>query len=283
MQFSHDAMCPEISPVDCADPNVNIIHHEHHQSVLLTRLQPSLSVGMGRGWQAMLRTPFDIKKMGIEYTDTAGNPYKPPYGNIHHRNEVLLGPGDSEFELQRYWATGQGWIVGGGIGSMIPIGRTEEDPYIRASQSLTHQHMQMGGGTFDPIMSATAVWGGHQWGMSMQGKGRIGLYENKKNYKSSSFAQIGAGPTYRFTSKLMFTSDVTAQHDWQAQWAGEPDPMSGRTILMVGTSLIHRFNPYVAMMGQTRITIFQVSTENQILQRFVGSLGISVTPRGNTE
>jgi len=252
--------------------------HEHHQSMALTRLQPSFSMGLGSGWQAMLRLPFDVKVMGIEYTDTNGNPYDPPYGNIHHRNETLSGLGDAELEAQRFWALKNDWILGGGIGSMLPLGRTEEDPYIRASQSLKHQHMQMGGGTFDPILSVSAVWSGHQWGMTAYSNGRLALYENTKDYRPSSSVQFGLGPTYRFTSKLMLTSDVTAQHDWQAEWAGEPDPMSGRTAFTVGTSIIHRFNPTMAIMGQGRATIYQLSTEYEIIQRFVGSVGVSITP-----
>ena len=281
MQFSHDAMCPEISPVDCEQ--IDIIDHQHHQSMMLMRVQPSFSIGMGNGWQTMLRVPFDVKVMRIEYTDMSGNPYEPPYGNIHHRNETLTGLGDGELEFQRFWALKGDWVIGGGFGSMLPLGRTEKDPYIRASQSLEHQHMQMGGGTFDPIMSFAAVWSGHQWGMTVHSKGRLALYENPKEYRPSPSLQLGLGPTYRFTSKLMMTSDLSAQHDWQAEWAGEPDPMSGRTAFTMGASVIHRFNPTVAIMGQARVTLFQWSSEYQILQRFIGTVGVSVTPPSKKE
>jgi len=269
-------MCPEISPLDCAE--LEIIDHEHRQTMLLMRLQPSLSVGLGRGWQAMLRVPYDTKVMGIEYTDLQGNPYDPPYGDIHHRNETLTGLGDSELELQYFWSPKNKWVLGGGLGSTLPFGRTEEDPYIRASRSLRHQHIQMGSGNFDPIMSITSVWSDHRWGFTAQSTGRLALSENNKEYRPSSSLQVTVGPTYRVTSKLMLTTNIGTQKDWQAEWAGDPDPMSGRTLFTVGGSVIQRFTPTLAIMGQMRATVFQRSIEDTIIQPIVGSVGVSVTP-----
>ena len=114
--------------------------------------------------------------------------------------------------------------------------------------------MQMGGGTFDPILSATAVKSGHRWGFTVQGKSRLALYENSKKYRSSPYFRLGFGPTYRFTTKTMITTELRGQRDWQAEWDGEPDPMSGQTIFAVGSSLIHRFTPQVALMGQLQVT-----------------------------
>ena len=278
-QFSHAASCPEISPVDCEQ--FDIIDHEHHQTMLLMRFQPTFSIGLGRGWQTMVRVPYDIKQMRIEYTDLQGNPYDPPYGNIHHRNETLTGLGDSELEIQYFWSPRNKWVVGGGLGSTLPFGRTEEAPYLRASRSLKHQHIQMGSGAFNPILSATVVWSAHRWGFSAQTTGKLALYENSKDYRASSTVQMTLGPTYRFTSKLMFLTHFGIQRDWQAEWSGEPDPLSGRSLATAGASVIQRFTPKVAIMGQLRATIFQHSVADTILQPMVGSIGVSVTPAGN--
>jgi hypothetical protein len=282
-QFSHDAHCPEISPLDCKNPDFEIIDHEHHQSMTLTRIQSSLSMGLGSGWQAMIRLPVDIKFMTIDYTDHKGQPYTPPYGNFHHRNETLFGLGDGALQLQRFWRLNDAWVVGGGMGSILPLGRTEEDPYLLASKSQYHQHMQMGGGTFDPIASFAAIASADRWGLTVLGSGRMPLYDNSKGYRSSASAQLGLGPTLRITSKLMTTSDITAQHDEQASWASTPDPTSGRTAVTSGVSMIYRFSPFVALMGQGRFTLAQWSKEDQIVQRFIGSLGVSITPSGKKE
>jgi len=231
----------------------------------------------------MVRLPVDIKFMTIDYTDHDGNPYTPPYGNIHHRNETLVGLGDGAIEIQRFWHITDDWIAGGGLGTMLPLGRTEADPYQLASKSVRHQHMQMGGGTFDPIASLSVIKIGERWGFTIMGSGRLPLYDNEKTYRSSASAQIGVGPTYRITSKLMATSDITGQQDGQATWAGSPDPMSGRTAITSGTSVIYRLSPSVAAMAQGRFTLAQWSKEDQIVQRFTGTVGISVTPSGKKE
>ena len=251
-QFSHEASCPDISPLDCEQ--AEIIDHEHHQTMLLTRFQPTLSFGLGDGWQAMLRVPYDVKSMGIEYTDLQGNPFDPPYGDIHHRNETLTGFGDGEFEAQYFWSPKPKWVMGGGLGSTLPFGHTEEDPYIRASQSLRHQHIQMGSGTFDPIASATVVWSGHRWGFSARSTGKLALYENNKDYRPSSTVQLTLGPTYRFTSKFMLLTHL-AQRDWQAAWSGEPDPLSGRSLVTTGASIISALRPKWPSWSDTRHSV----------------------------
>lgn len=280
MLFSHDAHCPEISPKHCADPAFEMVEHQHHQGIYLVRLQPSFSIGLGEGWQALARTPFDIKLVTIEYTTPDGAPYEPPYGDIHHRKETLLGLGDARLEIQRFVRAGEGWVVGGGLGSTVPLGRTEENPYALAAQSRTHQHLQMGTGTIDPIASATAIYAGHTWGFVSSASGSVPLYENSKGFYPSAEAQFSAGPTHRFSPKLMATGELSFKHVWQAKWDGEVDPITGRTSVDANVSLIQRMNPTMAVMVQGRTTLAQWSKEALLVQRFVGTVGLSYTPSG---
>jgi hypothetical protein len=278
--FSHEAHCPEISPLDCADPSFEIVDHEHHQGVTMTRSQASLSYGFGGGWQAMARLPVDVKHLTINYTTPDDKPYDPPYGNIHHRNETLPGLGDGQLEIQKYANLGEDLTLGGGFGATMPLGRTEENPYALAKQSATHQHVQMGSGTIDPVANISAVWMFHQWGFLANANGRMPLYANAKGYKPSPTAAISVGPTYRFTSKIMVTSNLGLRRSWQATWDGEPDQLSGNTGVDGGAALIYRFTPSLAFMGQGRVTLKQWSDEAQIIQRFVGTIGLSYTPSG---
>jgi hypothetical protein len=278
--FSHDAHCPEISPIDCADPNFEIVDHQHHQSVAMARAQVSLSYGFGGGWQAMARLPVDTKYLTIDYTTPDGEPYDPPYGNIHHRNETLLGPGDGQFEIQKYARLGENVTLGGGIGTTVPTGRTEENPYALTLKGETHQHMQMGSGTFDPVAQFSAIWMSHRWGFIANTNGRLPLYDNSKGYRPSPTLALAAGPTYRFTSKTMVTSSLGFRREWQATWDGEPDEMSGLTAIDGAAAIIYRFTPTFAVMVQGRKALAQWSDEVLIIQRFVGTVGVTLTPGG---
>ena len=246
----------------------------------MTRMQTSASLGLGNGWQVIGRLPIDAKFMSIDYTTPDGQSYTPPYGNIHHRNETLAGFGDAQLEMQHFTRSGESWVIGVGVGLTIPLGRTEEDPYTLAKQSETHQHMQMGSGTVDPIFSASAIWMGHQWGGLISSSGRLAMVANSKGYRPSSSIQLSAGPSYRFTSKLMMTSSLSLTRESQAEWRGTPDPNSGRTAVMSGGSLIFRFTPMLASMVQARTTLAQWSNKPQIKQHFIGSIGLTWTPGG---
>jgi hypothetical protein len=246
----------------------------------MTRSQVSLSYGFGGGWQAMARLPVDLKYLTINYTTPDGKPYDPPYGNIHHRNETLLGLSDGQLEIQKYARIGEDLTLGGGLGATVPLGRTEENPYELTKQSAAHQHMQMGSGTVDPLANISAIWMFHQWGLLANANGRMPLYENSNGYKPSPTAAISVGPTYRLSSKTMLTSTVSLRKEWQATWDGEPDQLSGNTGIDGGAALIYRFTPSLAVMGQGRTTLAQWSDEDLIIQRFTGTIGLSYTPSG---
>jgi len=280
--FSHDAICPEVSPKHCNDPDIVLPDHEHHQSVTLTRLQAALSYGLGQGWQVSAQIPVDIKFLGVEYSLSDGTPYVPPYGNIHHRNEVLYGLGDGRLEVQHFVRIDANWVVGAGFGSTLPLGRTEVNPYALAAKSKKHQHMQMGAGTFKPAFSISAVWSRMAWGMTAFMNGELAMDANHKGYRPSSRINMAVGPTYRVTSKLMLASAFTISNESQAEWAAKPDPQSGQTRGMVGASVIYRFNPQLAVMAQGKTSLFQVTQKTVMRQPFVGSLGLTWTPQGKS-
>ena len=279
MSFSHDAHCPEISPAICADPDIEMVPHEHHQGVSMFRYQTTVSYGLGQGWQLMAMVPVDAKVLTIEYTTMDGQPYEPPYGDIHHRNETLIGLGDGRIEAQRYKRMTSVWAIGAGLGLTTPLGRTEPNPYLLAEKSKKHQHMQMGSGTVDPVLSVTSAWSGPKWGGMLGFNGRLPILENHHGYKPSPIAQLRGGPSYRLTEMLMATTEVSLAREWQAKWDGEPDRMSGRTVLTAGGALVYRLNPSWAVMVQGQSTLMQWSEATLIMQRLKGTFGVSWSPK----
>ena len=278
IEVTHDAVCPDISPVHCEELG-GLPPHTHHQTMNMTRMNSLLAVGLGKGFQVKGEVPFDYKVMGIEYKDDQGKPYEPPYGGIHHRNETLKGLGDARVRLEYYANAKKDWVVGGGLGTTIPIGKTEEDPYELSEKSLTHQHIQMGSGTFNPVLNLKAIYSGHQWGMVSTLQTKLSLSENDKSYKPSNAVRLTAGPTYRATAKWMLVASGDVLHETQAYWGDRADPMSGRTAIFGSASVVYRFNTTVAMMLQGQLTAAQWSVTDQITQPFVGVAGITLTPQ----
>ncbi len=275
---THDAVCPEISPVHCAEPG-GLPFHTHHQGMQLARLNGLVAVGLGKGLQVKGELPLDRKKMTIEYKDKDGKAYDPPYQNIHHRNEVLMGPGDGRLHLEYFHSVGKTWTLGGSTGATIPLGKTEVDPYELTEKSLSHQHIQMGSGVVSPVASLRVIQQGHRWGMMASAQGLMSLYHNDKNYKPSSSMTLSAGPTFRITSKVMLFGSVEVLKETQAFWGEDADPMSGRTAIIGSGGVVYRFNPTVALMAQGRGTMAQWSTADLITQHFIGVAGVTFTPQ----
>jgi hypothetical protein len=278
ISVTHDTVCPEISPVHCNAPG-GLPEHTHHQGITMSRLNAGVALGLGQGWQVKGALPIDHKRLSIAYQDADGQPYQPPYGGLHHRNENLTGLGDAQWQVEYFKRVGEPWVLGAGLGSTLPLGRIEADPYARAAKSLPHQHVQMGSGTVDPTASFSAIYSGHQWGFLSTVDGRIPLYANRNEYKPSGSARASFGPTFRATSKLMFTLTTDVLGETQAFWDDTADPMSGRTAVGASVGAIYRFSTTWALMGQGRFTAFQWSQTDQITQRFIGVLGVTVTPK----
>ena len=76
---------------------------------------------------------------------------------------------------------------------------------------------------------------------------------------------------------VMATADVL--NEGQAYWGDRPDPMSGRTAIIGSAGAVYRFNTTVALMAQGRVSALQWSVSDQIVQPFVGVLGVSITPQ----
>jgi len=75
--------------------------------------------GVRPGFAMSLRLPYDVKDQHVRYTTLAGDPFVPPYGDIHHRSETLRGISDGD--LLVLWTPSPHWRLG--AGTTLPLGR----------------------------------------------------------------------------------------------------------------------------------------------------------------
>ena len=104
-------------------------------------------------------------------------------GFIHHRNQTYRGIGDPRFLAGRQFTSvgrTDDWLTIS-MGLTIPLGETQEDPWILGDAGRQHDHIQLGTGTFDPtIDSRYSVRLNETWGMTAGATARWPLYENDK-------------------------------------------------------------------------------------------------------
>jgi hypothetical protein len=140
----HEAGCTD--PATCHDLPVQP-PFLHDQNIYPGELRAVAELGLTPRWGVEVQVPFRVTRTNIRYSDLNGAPYEPLDPDAHHRNETLAGFGDL-WLLARWGTVFRGTSVTGRAGTTVPVGRTEDDPFVRGAQGLRHQHIQFGNGTF---------------------------------------------------------------------------------------------------------------------------------------
>lgn len=273
----HEAECPEEAPVTCA--NGGMERHWHDQSVRLARLDLGVTLGLGKGFTLGVGFPLDLKVLGIEYYLEDGTPYDPPYGDIHHRNERLFGPGDGRWTL--------GWAIrpiatpllfAFNVGTSLPFGKTEENPVVLSAQELWHQHVQFGSGTFVPALGFDLAIATTPVGLYATVGARLPFYSSKKGYRPGPSFRAAAGPTLQPPPPLReLHLSVLAELAYEGvdQWSGVAEETSGRTSVTMVMTAGWSPAPAFSVAGTLRAAVFEYSHHGTISMPVV--LGLSVS------
>ena len=218
-ETSHVASCPDVAP-ECA--TTPIPDHRHFVTLDLIHTGFSVDYGLTSGLTASLRVPYDIKEQTVRYTTLDGQPYVPPYGDIHHRTETLRG--FSDLQLTALFPIGP-LLVGAGL--WLPSGQTVPNPIVLGREGKKHEHIQFGSGTVDPLLSIlwTQPLGG-RYSLRVTADGQFPFYENDHGFKAPLTVRYAAGPHL-----LLGATDVSIEYAGQYQgigrWDGEIDEGTG--------------------------------------------------------
>ncbi len=250
----------------------------HDQQIAWFRLDPSVNVGLGKGWQVSAGVPFDLRLVTVQYETLDGAAYDPPYDDIHHRNEAIAGPVDGTALVRKVIST-KHFIVGAGVGTTLPIGKTEEDPFALTEAGLAHQHSQLGTGTFVPLASVDVYYAAARWGALGFAQLRLPLYENDKGYRPPASATLGVGPSFRILPPLQVIATAEGAYDSAEYW--HDTAHGGRLALVVGVGGIYSLSPHVVVQAQARFTPLQHAEEEDhdavFVQPVVATIGVSWT------
>jgi hypothetical protein len=212
---SHVADCPDVAP-ECA--TTFIPPHKHVVTIALTHLELQTDYGLGHSAQITLRMPYDVKAMRVRYTTLTGEPFTPPYGDIHHRTETLTGISDPSLGVD--WSPRPNWLFG--LGTTLPIGRIVPDPIALGREGKTHEHIQFGSGTFEPRI--TAQWSHSQ--LFARAEGKLSVYENREGYRAPTTFTWSLGRSFRAGS-IAITPSLDGQYQTLGRWSGVVDEGSG--------------------------------------------------------
>lgn len=276
--MSHIAQCPEDNPLVCAQENIP--PYVHDQRIAWFRSDLGVQLGLGTGWQVGAAVPFDVRMLRIRYETLDGEPYDNPYPNIHHRNETQWGAVDGRLTVQRFARAGKA-VIGGGVGTTLPLGATEADPYRLTAQGLEHQHLQMGSGTFVPMLQLQAFGQGERWGGLGQADLKLPVYANAKGFRPPLAATLGGGPSLRLSPKVQAFGTAELLFAGPERWHG--DAHGGSLAVVAGLGGVWRVADSWSLQGQARTTAWQAQAghegDEQLIQRLIVTVGASWMPR----
>lgn len=231
----HEAGCADLD--DCEEVPVQP-RHLHDQHLYPVELRLSGEYGINRTFGLELQTPLRVVTTRVRYTTPAGEPYEPLDEGVHHRDEAVWGPADF-WLLLRVGASFDEWWLAARPGISLPIGKTSENPFALGDKGIEHQHIQLGSGTFDPVLVLEASRDFDPLTVEAFAQGQASLYENSHGYQAPWRVSVGAAVGTKLFGKLSGALGGELFHDSAERWQGEirQDGNLGRTEILASVAL----------------------------------------------
>jgi hypothetical protein len=262
-----------IEHIEADDPGL-VTPYWHVQRLLISELSLSATRGVASGFGIGLTIPVREVRDRIRFEDLARNPYVPPQPDTHHRNETLVRVADPQLAALFTRELGA-WTLTGSLGTSIPVGRTEPNPFELGRLGLPHQHIQFGTGTWDPIVSLSALRSFGELGFNATASAKLSLYENKHGYRAGNRYDVLVGSSRKLGSVWGANAGLTLDRESPEKWSGriEEEGNLGRTDLMLAAG-IGRGIPQVGALGiKVQVPFKTWATGEQVKYPLIVSLG----------
>ena len=214
---------------------INVPLHRHRVTLSTYRVDVGVQYLLNDRWSLQANIPYAVKDQdaSIEWLDPVSSENEQAIlrsRDIHHRDETYTGLADSDlflgYKIHGLFKTGD--ILFTRLGTTIPTGRTEENPWKLGDAGIEHLHIQFGTGTFNPIANL-------RYGLPLyrgaiitaSARGTFPFYENRKTYRGPVELSYTAGFTYRLFDWLSFSGNYLGFYQSAAAWAGERDINTG--------------------------------------------------------
>ena len=251
---------------------IDVPLHRHHVKLNIFRVDIGLKYQLASEWTLEANVPYETKIQEatveeIEQITQAQREAILRNQNNHHRNETYIGLADADI-LLGYHTHGllkDSDFLTARIGTTIPFGKTEEDPWKLGDKGLEHLHIQFGTGTFNPSVDlhySLPLYKG--LGMSASVRGKFPFYENSKTYRGSRELTYTAGLNYRLNDWISLQTRYLGFYQSYAYWAGELDINTGLLFSMasVGASVVTPYNiplSVTVMLPLSQRTLYEAS------------------------
>ena len=277
VQTQHDDMDDVVG-----QGNIPIIHD---QDLFITEARLALDVGLTKRFAASLVLPLRVVSTSIVYRNGQGDPVELMNASTHHRNETLTGIADPML-------LGAVTHVAGGVrltaraGLTIPLGRTEEDPFALGDAGMQHQHIQMGTGTFNPVVALEVSRAFGPWTAGGFAFTQQVAYENSKGYHAGDRYAAGLSLRRALGERWSVRGGPEFQGETSERWNGirhEEEGNQGRVDVMIGAGAAWRATPELTVDLALKVPVYTHVVGGQLDVPAIIELGASWTIGGTAK
>lgn len=227
--------------------------------------------------EAFLPVRVAIVRAGFERDGVA----LPAARSIHHRDETMAGIGDLVLTGRVGVITPQDvrrLTVDLRLGSTMPTGGIERDPFALGRGGHRHQHVFFGSGTIDPVLGLEGTWLARRLGVTAWSLGRVAAYRNRFGYHPPSTVAAGVGVHSGLgLRRWRFLVQPEVFHESRARWGSDYAVNTGRTSLLATAGVFLRASRGVQAHAIVKVPYLNLTRGGQYRWPIVAMLGFSWT------
>ncbi len=263
-QAEHESSCPEIGPICAvrAEPPQN-----HHTTFWLTDFRLLAEYGLVPQLAVQATLPLRLIDTQTRYSDLSGNPLELDYPDIHHRNQTLVGLGDVQLALHGATRVG-GLELGARLGASLPTGQVHPNPFELGERGLTHEHIQLGTGTVDPVLSLDIAKAFNAWSLGGFAQAQVPLYQGPQGLRAGARLLAGlVGTSGLGFDAAQFRLALIGSGELAERWEGHvplEDGNQGRVDLFLGPGVTVPFADDWSVSVDVRARVFGRAVNAQL-------------------
>lgn len=252
-------------------------HYWHVLDVTVSETTATTSVGLADNVGLELLAPLRTVTTRVRFEDEERRPFVPAEGDIHHRDETVAGSGDPWLMLH-VARPGRTWTAAARAGVSIPLGGTEPDPFELGRLGRRHQHVQLGTGTWDPLLGLAVGRRFGPFGLTATGFARLAFAENEHGYRAGHRFQAGVLADRAVSGPWRASAGLELSREEPERWHGRLDEEEGnlgRTDLLLSLGLARPVGGLGALRLAVGVPVLTRTRGAQLDYPFIVSVGLA--------
>ncbi len=276
LSVSHVEGCPDLGPTCAGAVKPTAYYHHVDELIAETALSASLAItpyfGIDTRWSVR------IVDVNPTYSELDGTPKSVP-DDIHHHSETLGGVTDP-WLLARFAAVKGSFVSVARLGLSFPLGKTVADPYRLSRAGKWHEHVQLGTGTFVPIVGLSLAYTVAPVTIALGGTGLFSAYESSKGYRAPARFYFDQRVSVALLDGALTPfAQATLGHEGEDYWHGDigGEGSNVRTEIYVGGGLGWRFYEGWSVEGSARGRVASLTDAPTFKSAGTFTLGLSTS------